>query len=402
MFPVRGSDDGRRLALLAVASLTVMSTATVAPALPRMADAFEGTPDAVFLSKLVLTMPALIITLWAPLAGAVIDRFGRIRFLRFNLVLYAIAGASGFVLTDLHQILVGRALLGLAVGAEMTCVQALAGDYFSGAARTRYVSMQSMFMSAGGVLFVALGGLLADLSWRAPFLVYLLALVSLGIAMFYLDEPRHAAPAAPVLSPGEMARSPASVEWARIGLVYFLQFFGMAMYYMVSAQLPFYLHQLGAGLSLYAGLAIAAASGVSILSTMRYAHLLRATSHMTVYACGFALMAVGFVLIGLSAGVPGVIGGASIVGLGMGLVFPNGATWMLSLADPRLRGRLAGGLASAIFLGQFASPIIAQPFTSRFGLGHFYLGVAVVLTAMAGLLWLAARRRRVPGSGQSA
>ena len=402
MFPVRGSDDGRRLALLAVASLTVMSTATVAPALPRMADAFEGTPDAIFLSKLVLTMPALIITFWAPLAGAVIDRFGRIRFLRFNLVLYAVAGASGFVLVDLHHILIGRALLGLAVGAEMTCVQALAGDYFSGATRTRYVSMQSMFMSGGGVLFVALGGLLADLSWRAPFLVYLLALVSLGIATFYLDEPRRAVRIAQVPAPGAVLEPPVSVDWSAIALVYFLQFFGMAMFYMVSAQLPFYLHHLGAGLSLYAGLAIAAASGVSILSTMRYAHLLRATSHMAVYAWGFALMAVGFVLIGLSAEVPGVIGGASVVGLGMGLVFPNGSTWMLSLADPRLRGRLAGGLASAIFLGQFASPIIAQPFTSRFGLGHFYLGVAVVLIAMAGLLWGGANRQKAPQKGRCA
>ncbi len=396
--------------MLAVASLTVMSASTVAPALPRMAEAFAETPDAVFLSKLVLTMPALVITLWAPFAGAVIDRFGRIRFLRLNLILYAIAGASGFFLSDLHQILLGRALLGLAVGAVMTCVQALAGDYFAGPARTRYVSIQSMYMSAGGVLFVALGGFLADLSWRAPFLIYLLALGSLALAIRFLDEPQgvHKVTPAPAHSPtassvrAAPAASPPRIAWASIALVYFLQFFGMAMYYMVSAQLPFHLRDIGADLSVYAGLAIAAGSGVSILSTLRYARLLRATSHLTVYACGFGTMALGFVVIGMSTSVTGVIVGASVVGLGMGLVFPNGTTWMLALADPRLRGRLAGGLTAAVFLGQFASPIIAQPFTSRFGLDHFYIGVAVALVAMASLLSLVAvRRNRALGGARA-
>lgn len=412
--------------MLAVASLTVMSASTVAPALPRMAEAFAETPDAVFLSKLVLTMPALVITLWAPFAGAVIDRFGRIRFLRLNLILYAIAGASGFFLSDLHQILLGRALLGLAVGAVMTCVQALAGDYFAGPARTRYVSIQSMYMSAGGVLFVALGGFLADLSWRAPFLIYLLALGSLALAIRFLDEPQgvhkvtpppahlpaaSSVRAAPAASPpgggtgiaaDAWPLAPPRIAWASIALVYFLQFFGMAMYYMVSAQLPFHLRDIGADLSVYAGLAIAAGSGVSILSTLRYARLLRATSHLTVYACGFGTMALGFVVIGMSTSVTGVIVGASVVGLGMGLVFPNGTTWMLALADPRLRGRLAGGLTAAVFLGQFASPIIAQPFTSRFGLDHFYIGVAVALVAMASLLSLVAvRRNRALGGARA-
>jgi MFS family permease len=382
-----------------------MSASTIAPVLPLLAEAFSDTPDAAFLSKLVLTMPALAITLWAPLAGAIIDRFGRTRFLRINLVLYAFAGASAFVLTDLHQILAGRALLGLAVGAEMTCVQALAGDYFSGAARTRYVSLQSMCMSGGGVLFVALGGMLADISWRAPFLVYLLALGALALTWVWIDEPPRQAPVAVPAGAELPARGTIALPWGRIALVYLLQFFGMAMYYLVSAQVPFLLREIGAERSLYAGLAIAAGSGASILSTMRYASLLRSTSHLTVYASGFGIMSVGFLLMGVSGAVAGVIAGAAIVGLGMGLVFPNGTIWMLSLADPRTRGRLAGGLTAAIFLGQFASPIVAEPFASSVGLGRLYEGAAAVLLLMMILLWggglLAARRARASADMQA-
>src|SRR3954463_11589121 len=100
---------GRKAALLLCSSLTVMSNATIAAAMPRMAAVFSDTPHAEFLTKPILTTPALPLVLCAPAllivlcarpAGVFIDRFGRARFLFANLVLYGIAGASGFVLDD--------------------------------------------------------------------------------------------------------------------------------------------------------------------------------------------------------------------------------------------------------------------------------------------------------------
>jgi MFS family permease len=86
------ADLGRKTALLLVACLTVMSAATVAPALPQMAEAFGAAPNAELLSKLVLTAPAIAIALCAPFAGALVDRFGRVGILRASLVLYGFAG----------------------------------------------------------------------------------------------------------------------------------------------------------------------------------------------------------------------------------------------------------------------------------------------------------------------
>ena len=80
-----------------------------------MAEVFSGSPNAQFLTKLVLTTPALFIVVCAPLAGVIIDRYGRLKFLFASLLLYGFAGASGFFLDDLNHILAGRALLGVAV-----------------------------------------------------------------------------------------------------------------------------------------------------------------------------------------------------------------------------------------------------------------------------------------------
>ena len=85
-----------RWTLLASSSFSVMANATIAASMPRMAEVFGDTPNAAFLAKLILTMPALFIVVCAPLAGIFIDRFGRLKFLYASMLLYGLAGASGF------------------------------------------------------------------------------------------------------------------------------------------------------------------------------------------------------------------------------------------------------------------------------------------------------------------
>ena len=388
------ADTGRRVALLCAASLTVMSAATIAPSLPQMAAVFRDAADAQYLTKLILTTPALFIAVCAPLSGAIIDRFGRIRYLRACLCLYAAAGSSGFLLSDLHRILAGRALLGVAVAGTMTCVSALAGDYFSGAVRVRYISTQSAFMSIGGVLFVGLGGVLADVHWRAPFLLYLSALLVLAMVIAWLDEPQMIAPQGL-----HSADSAESVIPARsIAAIYALQFFSMTVYYMMAAQLPFLLGQMGATRSSTAGFTIAIASLTSGLTTFLYTRVLRLSSYVGVYAIGFAVIALGYGLIGISGAVEGVVVGAALGGCGIGLLFPNGNVWLLSLAPARYRGRLAGGLAASVFLGQFFSPVLVEPVAERIGLPATYRGTAAVLSAIA--LGIAARQRAKRRAGE--
>ena len=65
---------GLRLALLAASSLTVMAGATMSPSLPAMQSHFHDVPDVAYWVKLLLTLPALFIALFAPVAGWVAAR----------------------------------------------------------------------------------------------------------------------------------------------------------------------------------------------------------------------------------------------------------------------------------------------------------------------------------------
>jgi MFS family permease len=158
--------------LLLSSTLTVMSGATIAASLPQMAAVFKSNPNALLLSKLVLTLPAIFIALSAPIFGKLSDTFGRVKILNFCLLLYAISGVSGYFLTDLYAILVGRAFLGISVGGISTMAITLAGDLFKNEEREKFIGMQAAFMSLGGVVFIALGGFLAQQNWRLPFLIY--------------------------------------------------------------------------------------------------------------------------------------------------------------------------------------------------------------------------------------
>jgi len=385
---MKNNEFGRKAALLLVSSLTVMSNATIAASMPRMAEVFRATPHAEFLTKLILTTPALLIVVCAPLAGAFIDRFGRIRFLYANLVLYGFAGGSGFVLDSLHSILIGRALLGIAVAGIMTTSTTLLGDYYTGEARIRYAGTQSLFMSLGGVVFIGAGGILSEFSWRLPFLIYLVSWAVLVPAAKFLDEPRRHVHA----NSSEPDR-PAPV--GALALAYLLIFFALVMFYMTPVQLPFLLRDIGISSSALAAGPIVIGSLASGASAVALSRLRRSMGYVSVYAISMMLIAAGYGIIASAHGYAVVLAGAAISGFGVGIIFTNSGLWVTALAPARLRGRLLGMMTASLYLGQFSSPILVQPAVSSVGLSGAF-GVFAGIAAIVSIVLFAGRARMEP------
>jgi MFS family permease len=373
-------DRGRQAALLAVACLTVMSAATISAALPRMADAFRDVERVELLTKLVLTAPALAIGICAPFAGAIVDRFGRLSLLRGSLLLYGLAGAAGYVLQDLSSILASRIVLGIAVAGTMTTMTALVGDYYSGEARARFASLQSFAMSIGAMAFVGLGGVLADIDWRLPFLLYLSGWAVLVPAALFLHEPR------PVVSRAGDGSDPVRVSIPGIAAAYAITFFAVAAFYMVPVQLPFLARSIGVESGAAAGLAVGLNSALAAAGSAAFPRFRRFNSVLGVYAWAFGFMAAGYLLVGTAASFGMMLAGVFLSGIGVGLFFPNSNLWMLALAPARVRGRLAGGLTASIFLAQFCSPILLEPVVARTSLGGSFLGAAAAMAVVAACL----------------
>jgi MFS family permease len=324
---------------------------------------------------LVLTLPALMIAIFSPITGRLIDRYGRLRLLWTSLVLYAIAGTAGFFLNNLYHILISRALLGVAVGMSMTIVITLIADYFEGMERQRFVGLQIAFMSMGGILFIGLGGILADIGWRYPFLIYFSSLLVLPLAILFLHEP---AVAQQKVQANQHLKAP-QIIW----MLFINTMIMWILFFLIPVQVPFYLKALGVETNALIGAAIATSTACSAVSSFSYSKIKSRLSFLSIFSIGYLLMAAGFVCISISSTYVLVVIAMMLSGFGMGMMIPNTNMWVMKLAPPQIRGKEIGKLTTFWFLGQFLSPIVIFPVLNRLSLSSTFMLASGVLLLMS-------------------
>lgn len=354
-----------KLTLLLVSSLTIMSVITISPALPEMTRVFSYVGHAGFLVKLVLTLPALMIAICSPIAGRLIDRYGRLRILWASLILYAVSGSSGYLLNNLYYILLSRAVLGISVGMSMTIVITLIADYFDGMERQKFVGLQIAFMSLGGIIFIGLGGILADIGWRYPFLIYLFSLLVLPPAIIFLVEPPVIDKTNPIT---QNVKSP-PIIW----MLFINTMLMWIIFFLIPVHIPFYLKVIGVEKNSLIGAAIAMSTVFSAISSFSYSKIKDHLSFFSVFSIGYLLMAAGFVCIAVSGTYTVVVAGIILSGLGMGMIIPNTNVWVMRLAPPQIRGKEIGKLTTFWFLGQFLSPIVLFPVLNTLSLPSTFM-----------------------------
>jgi MFS family permease len=382
-----------KLSLLLASTMTIMAGAIVAPSLPLISEAFAGVPHVELLSRLILTLPALFITLFSSLAGYSVDRFGRRSMLLGSLLLYALAGTTGAYFNNLYLILLGRALLGITVAGNMITITTLIGDFLKGDERSRFIGYQGSFMAFGGVFFIILAGWLADVSWELPFWIYSFSLLVLVMCYFFVPEPKKE-----LINPMALTGKPVLKNNGKIWFVMLMGFSGMALFYIIPAQVPFLLAAIEGVSHSMIGYAISASTLCGAVISFFYGRFRKHLSFQWIYAIAFMLFATGFILISFAEGYYQVIAGLLIAGLGTGLLFPNANLWMIQLAPDNKRGQLIGNLNMAVFLGQFISPLLVHPMVEGAGIqaAFFYPGLFMLAIAIAFAIqqWIVAGRRK--------
>ena len=359
--------------------MTVMAGATIAPSLPEMSKAFPDNPSAEALVKLVLTIPGLFIALTSPISGWFIDKYGRIKLLVAMLILYALAGSSGLFLNSLFEIIIGRALLGVAVGGIMTTAVALIGDYYEGEERQKFLGVQAGIMALSGTVFISLGGTLADIGWRYPFAIYLLALIAAPMVLVFLKEPKKSA----VVNDQNKAEIP-KLAWT----IYVISFLGMVVFYLMPVQIPFLMQEISNMGNMETGLAISTVMLVGGIMSFQHPKLKKRLTHYQIYGVLFLFMGLGYYLISTATSYWTTFPGLLISGLGAGLLLPNSNLCLVTLASSENRGKVLGMLTTFIFMGQFASPLFFQPLVDATSIqsGFAYLGIALISTSVIALV----------------
>lgn len=382
--------DQRTLALLLAASLTILSNTLISPALPGLEAHFAGQPNAGLLTRLLVTAPSLLVAISASFAGLMADRFGRRRQLLTGVVLFAVAGSAGLWLPSLSLILGSRLILGLAVALIMTAQTALIGDYFEGAARSRFMGIQLAATNFGGLFFLLLSGWLASWSPFAPFAIYAIALLYLPLLWIALPEPvRRDFKALSALKQSAGERG-----WRlSLATLVVLAVVSMACFYLLPTQAPYFLAQIGSPEPSATAMFLAVVTFAGGVTSLVFGRIRERLGRATTAALGFAAFACGFVILAFATDLSSALVGAAATGIATGFIMPILLSTALDVAPSHRRGMAAGAATTSIFLGQFLSPLISQPLIDAVGFDQVFEMTAVTL-ALLGVLSLVAFRKR--------
>lgn len=329
--------------LLVIACLTIMVGCVIVPGINDVAKALKVPHGANWL----ITLPSLGVVLFAPLAGRCIDRLGAWHTLAAGLLLYGLLGAGAVFLQGMVMLFADRLLLGGATAMVMSAGTALIATFWQGEARLKMMAWQGMSIELGGVIFLAIGGVLAEQNWRWPFSLYLCAWLLL--LMLWRWVPR----VATANTAGEGENVPTLENHpAGLRLALFAACSAMIIFFTAIIMIPQHFHAAGISpamtgyfLSFVSLVAVAAASQMPrLLQNLRDAQLL---------SVAFLCLATAHLLFAFATQPPLFIFGGVMLGCGFGFSIPLVNHMTVDYSSAPLRGKNLARLAMAIFSGQF-------------------------------------------------
>jgi MFS family permease len=295
-----------------------------------------------------LTLPALCVAALGPLAGIVVDSFGRRRTCIGALVIYALVGMLPIILNSLTAIIASRFVLGAMEALIVTSSTTLIGDYFHGREREKWLANQTAVASIASIFLALLGGALGNISWRGPFAAYGVSILFAIGLMLWTWEPRKSEEPS-----NEVAASAARYPWGAIMPIALLAVFGGVMFFTMQIQVSnvlseYYGIRSPSQLGLYTGVAGLAVAGGTLLYRQFTARLFVSTQLLI----AFGLLGVTYVEMNHAPTSALFIVCLIANQIGCGMLLPALVVWAMGRLPFEVRGRGTGLFMTGWWLGQ--------------------------------------------------
>ena len=375
------------VSILSLSLLTVMAGAAVAPALSVIQAHFAGSSQ--LFVQMIISVPALFIVITNFLFPKLCRRFGAKTLVLTGLLLYTAGGCAAGVFDNIFLVLLMRALVGAGVGIIMPLSTGLLAYYFRPEQQAALMGYSSAMNQMGGVIATLLSGLLANLSWRASFLVYLMGLVSIVLCLIYLPNDKITQDA-PAKAEDDGHDSLKSSGMFRANFVYILaMFLLMSTFFLYPAN--FALETVSEGVIPQRGIAVIMAGMdlVAFCGGLLFVCVKRLLGGRTKFLAPLFFL-IGYLLLSLIGGWAGTLLGSVFVG------FANGAGIPFLMSEASMKAGKGAAttvmplISAALYLAQFLSPVLMSLVTAVFGgtVSHLPYWFAIVLSILF-TLWSA-------------
>lgn len=372
--------------LIGAAFVIAIGFGLIAPVLPAYARTFDVGVAA---ASVVVSAFAFFRLVFAPAGGALVSRLGeRPVYLTGLLVVAASSLATAFA-QSYWQLLVFRGLGGL--GSTMFTVSAMAllVRLAPPSIRGRVSSAYASSFLVGGMLGPVLGGLLASLGLRVPFVVYAGALV---VAALVVGTRLSGARLRP--SPDQPQRPPMPVREALAHPAYRAALAsgfanGWCNFGVRVAVLPQF------AITVYdrpwvAGAALGVAAVGTALSLQVAGRVADSLGRRPLVISGLAVTALGFGLLGLADDLVVLLVLSAVSGLGAGLVNPGQQAAVADVVgNERGGGKVLAAFQMAQDSGAIVGPILVGVIADQAGFG-WALATTALVSLVALLPWLGA------------
>ena len=360
------------IAILLASMLMLMGGAAVAPALPAISLAFPDASES--LINLIITLPSLAIAITGLLIGALSDKIGKVKVLLASLLVFGVAGVSGYFLNDVYTILIGRFFVGIGIAGITSCCTALIAEYYTVMVRVKVLSYQSAAMGIGILVLETSGGALADFSWRDPFLIYAIGFFIFALALVSLREPTR-----PEVTDGIDIQPEEKFNLKLIIVCYLTIFLAMIMCFILPSKLPYYLSEMNAP-SIMSGVFLGVQGVCNAVTSLSFRRISAAIERFKLLAIAFIFLGISLCLLYLPHSYAYIAVSMVFAGIGMGIISPTVSTTLASQSVAKTSGKIMGGYSTALNLGQFSATLVIIPIMAVMGT---YSGLFLVIGVIA-------------------
>lgn len=373
------------LIIFASTLVSVMGVSLIAPALPTIQAAWDISASQASLLISAFTVPGVVLT---PFVGLISDRIGRKRVLVPSLFLFGVSGAAIVFVNEFTTILALRVMQGTAGSAIMSLTVTLLGDLFSGERRNSLIGLNAAILAIGAAGYPLLGGVLAVLSWAAPFVCFALGIVVAVAGSAILTEPESSTDSSGLSYVINAARAVPT----RTALGLYVSLFGIFVI-LYGAQLtvvPFILTDLYGLSSGMVGLLLGLPAVTMGLTSSQSSRLIRHLSPPRLIALGFVTYGVGMTLAAVTHSIIIFAGALFLFGIGQGFAEPITDTALNAITPDAFRGGIMSIRTSVLQFGTTLGPPVFITLTSLVGYTDTLLiaGIAAFALGISGIGFL--------------
>lgn len=369
---------GTLVFILMASMMMLMGGAAIAPALPLISEAFPDSSETAI--SLMITLPSLAIAIVGFGIGHIADKIGKVRTMIISLLVFSVAGVSGFFLDTVNSILVGRFIVGVGIAGMSVAASALIAEYYTGIKREKVIALQTAAMGLGVLVLETAGGVLAGFGWRTPFLIYLIGLPILLGVLFTAREPAKRTSSPPIEG---RIKSKGMI----IAICYFTAFLVFMILFLLPTKLPYYMGELGHS-TLASGLVLGWHGICECIFCLLYRRISGVLDRITTISVGLFLIGISLMVLYVSGAMFVIILSVGLMGVGIGMITPTLVSWLASIVSSSNSGKVMSGYAVALNFGEFASSLFAAAILAYVVTYEGMFAVMGVITLIVFLLFV--------------